>query len=118
MVTETETFDLPEGSDIVTVNTEDNTIEIEYETTPDSVVVFTDCDGCSVAIDAESKFEIAKSNGTNNKFEVGTKVKEDLTEGYDCGSINFNCINLYYPHGYFFNKMEYMSYEEFEEQHL
>jgi len=118
MVTETETFDLPEGSDIVTVNTEGNTIEVEYKTTPDSVVVFTDTRGVSIAIDAESEFEIAKSDTSSNKFELGTEVKEDLTKGYDYGSINISCINLDYPYGYFFNKMEYMSYEEFEEQHL
>ena len=116
MVTETETFDLPEGSDIVTVNTEDNTIEVEYETTPDNVVVFTDGTGCSVAIDADSKFEITQNSGSNHKFEVGTETQKDLINGLDV--FNNYCKNLDYPDGYFFNKMEYMSYEEFKAQYL
>ena len=119
MVTKTETFDLPEGSDIVTVNTEDNTIEVEYQTTPDNVIVFTDNDGYSITIDAESEFEIGEASGSSHhKFELGTEVEEDLTEGHYYGSINFTCENLDYPFGYFFNKMEYMSYEEFEEEYL
>ena len=118
MVTETETFDLPEGSDIVTVNTEDNTIEVEYQTTPDNVIVFTDNDGFSIAIDAESEFEIGEASGSTHKFELGTEVNENLTEGYDYGSLNFTCQNLDYSFGYFFNKMEYMPYEEFKAQHL
>ena len=118
MVTQTETFDLPEGSDIVTVNTEDSTIEVEYQTTPDNVVVFTDDTGNRVAIDAESEFEIVETNGSVHMFEVGTEEKESLTEGYYSAYLNDYCKYLDYPYGYFFNKMEYMSYEEFEEEYL